>query len=82
MDKETAKKQKVTTFKLTEELTQALDAIAERESCTKDAAIRKMIQLGLETDEEIQVLRRDASRRVARRESEPHHPPARRSSRG
>lgn len=42
------KKEKVTTFKLTEDLTKALDAIKHRDGCTKDAAIRRMIILGLE----------------------------------
>ena len=59
------KKEKVTTFKLTEDLTKALDAIKHRDGCTKDAAIRRMIILGLETDAEIQALRHEASHRVA-----------------
>lgn len=69
MESDPPKMQKVTTFKLTEELTAALDAIAKRDGCTKDAAIRRMILLGLETDEEMQAMKKHAKHRVAIRES-------------
>lgn len=68
MEDERKKKQKVTTFKLTEDLTRALDVITDRDGCTKAAAIRRMIMLGLETDTEIQELKQHAKNRVAARE--------------
>ena len=68
MEDERKKKQKVTTFKLTEDLTRALDAITDRDGCTKAAAIRRMIMLGLETDTEIQELKQQAKSRVATQE--------------
>lgn len=72
MEQEKEKKQKVTTFKLTEELTEALDGIAARDHCTKDAAIRRLIDLGLKADEEIQALRKHVIHRVAVRETKRH----------
>jgi len=68
MEDERKKKQKVTTFKLTDDLTRALDVITDRDGCTKAAAIRRMIMLGMETDTEIQELKRQAKSRVAKRE--------------
>ena len=73
MEKPASKKQKVTTFKLTDELTHALDLIAARDGCTKDAAIRRMIALGLETDTdtEIQALRQQAKQHTAEKTMAP-----------
>lgn len=68
MEEEPQKKQKVTTFKLTEDLTRALKKISERDGCTKAAAIRRMVMLGIETDVELQELKHEAKHRVALRE--------------
>lgn len=68
MDEDKTKKGKVTTFKLTEDLTKALDAIAERDGCSKDAAIRRMIALGIKADIKIRALEEDAIQRAAKEE--------------
>lgn len=62
------KKGEVTTFKLVPEMTRALDAVKHRDGCTKDAAIRRMIQLGLQVDMEMQALIAPTAKRQALRE--------------
>ena len=63
----TDKMQKVTTFKLTEDLSRELDLIKDRDGCSKDAAIRRMIQLGLQVDRELQHMTNKAVWRVAQK---------------
>lgn len=64
-DADKSKKEKVTTFKLTPELTAELDRIKDRDECTKDAVIRRMIRYGLMVDEQLQA--EAAARKVAKR---------------
>lgn len=65
------KKEKVTTFKLTEDLTRKLDLLSERDSCTKDAMIRRLIAYGLLVDEELQRMIPVAVKRVTTTRASP-----------
>ena len=64
-DTDFSKKEKVTTFKLTPELTAELDRIKKRDECSKDAVIRKLIGYGLMVDEQLQV--EAAARKAAKK---------------
>lgn len=54
-----------TTFRLTPEMTAELDALKERDGCTKDAIIRRLLQYGLKVEAELQKLADTAAGRVA-----------------
>lgn len=70
-DKKDVKKlDKVTTFKLSEDMASELDVVMSRWECTKDATIRRLLRYGLKVHAEMERLSDVAAARVAGKE--PH----------
>lgn len=59
----------VTTFKLTTEMSEALNALKDREGCSKDAMIRRLLQYGMKVYEEMERMGESAATRVASHET-------------
>lgn len=69
-NRDAKKLDKVTTFKLTEDMTAELDVVMARWECTKDASIRRLLRYGLKVFAEMEKMTDIAAARVALKE--PH----------
>lgn len=60
---------KTTSFRLTEEMWDKINALRKQEGGSKDAVIRKLISYGFMLNEEYQLRKRDAAKDIAARGS-------------